>query len=484
MDMIQNIRVTEAGWTGYGRLDQQERPVATEQSGETTGQDAQLPETPATQTCTASDQQAQPNPAALPSGDPMSTTLGKMSLQPNAFFPVNPKQPPVQTTAPAPAPPSAAAQADIDALGQAAASGDLKKVQDLINSGVDINGRDRTNKQTALMQALAAGKNDVAKFLLDHNADPNIADINKQMPLHLAASAGDSGMIQSLRQHGALTNIKDDFGHTPLMLAADKGDAKAIGALTSGRGGADVNLKDVTGNTALMHAVVLGKPEAVKALLDKSNLALKDDSQRNALALAARQGNPECTKALIDKIAGLDPKTRAAIFNNQDDSGRTALMDAIQKGNDDVAEQLTKNTNVLVNLQDNDGKTALHEAAEKGRARDLVSRGADPNRADLHGATPLMVAAQNGHGGSVEAMLHGKPPADPDLQDADRRSALMYAAAHGDVRSVRALVHAGANLDLTDKDGNTAYDLAKGGRLSSPSLQKEYQEILDLVSTH
>ena len=243
--------------------------------------------------------------------------------------------------------PSAAAQADIDALGQAAASGDLKKVQDLIQSGVDINGRDSTNKQTPLMQALASGKKDVAKFLLDHNADPTIVDINKQAPLHLAASAGDSDMIQTLRQHGAHPNMKDDFGHTPLMLAAEKGDAKAIDALTSGRGGADVNLKDVVGNTALMNAIRSGKPEAVTALLGKSNLALKDDLQRNALAIAAREGNAECTKALIDKIAGLDPNTRGAIFNNQDGFGRTALMDAIQKGNDDVAQQLTKNTNVL-----------------------------------------------------------------------------------------------------------------------------------------
>lgn len=60
----------------------------------------------------------------------------------------------------------------------------------------------------------------------------------------------------------------------------------------------------------------------------------------------------------------------------------------------------------------------------------------------------------------------------------------MYAVQHADVRSVRALVNAGANLELKDKNGNTAYDMAKSGSINSPSMQKAYQEILDLVSTH
>src|SRR5215831_12963918 len=117
--MIQNTRLTEAERTGYGLLNQQEIPVATVQSGETTlkevanrlnldvaslikanpqiqdpnnlqtGQDVRLPETSApAHTGAASNQQTQSNPAALPSGDPMSTTFGKMRLQPNAFFSV------------------------------------------------------------------------------------------------------------------------------------------------------------------------------------------------------------------------------------------------------------------------------------------------------------------------------------------------------------------------------------------------------------
>jgi ankyrin repeat protein len=517
--MNQTTRVADAGWAAYGRLDQPDTQVATVQSGETTlkevakrlnldlssliqanpqiqdpnslkaGQDVRMPETPAP--AQAADdgaaQQAQyAGAAATPSGDPMSATFGKMSVQPNQFSSGVGRQPaPAQNTqALAPAAPTAAQQADIDALGQAAASGDLQKVKDLIAAGVKIDGRDSQDKQTPLMHAIAVGKKDVAQYLLSQNADPSIVDGNKQSALHLAAKNGDADMVGLLRQKGALLNQADEDHRTPLMLAADKGDVKTIQALTSGKFGANVNLQDVTGNTALMNAVQSGNPEAVKALLDKSNLALQGGlKNQTALTMAAGEGNSACTKLLLDKIAGLDPKTRAGIINSQDSQGRTALMEGIRSGNKDVAHQLTNNGNVLVDLRDNDGKTALRLAAEKGSVKDLINRGADPNVPDKDGTTPLMAAAEGGHGASVELMVQGKQrPAKLDQQDANGSTALMRAAANGDLRSVQALKDAGATLDLKDKNGRTAHDLAKSASVNSSSNQEDYQKILDLLN--
>src|SRR5215472_618961 len=116
--MNQTTRVADGGWAAYGRLDQPDTQVATVQSGETTlkevakrlnldlssliqanpqiqdpnslkaGQDVRMPETPAPAQ-PADDgaaQQAQyAGAAASPSGDPMSATFGKMSVQPNQF---------------------------------------------------------------------------------------------------------------------------------------------------------------------------------------------------------------------------------------------------------------------------------------------------------------------------------------------------------------------------------------------------------------
>jgi ankyrin repeat protein len=200
--------------------------------------------------------------------------------------------------------------------------------------------------------------------------------------------------------------------------------------------------------------------------------------------MAAGQGNSASSKLLLDKIAGLDPKTRASIVNSQDAYGRTALMEGIKSGNKDVAGQLTNNGNVLVDLRDNDGKTALRLAAEKGSVKDLIARGADPNVPDKDGTTPLMAAAAGSHGASVELMLQGKQrPAKLDQQDANGGTALMRAAANGDVRSVQALKDAGATLDLKDKNGRTARDLAKMQSINSSSNQEDYQKILDLLDT-
>jgi hypothetical protein len=86
--------------------------------------------------------------------------------------------------------------------------------------------------------------------------------------------------------------------------------------------------------------------------------------------------------------------------------------------------------------------------------------GPDPWRAD--GATPLMVAAANGHTSLIEALLRKKH--DANKTDGDGATALIYAARLGQAGSVRSLLKAAADLNIADSHGRTALmDAAANG---------------------
>ena len=97
--------------------------------------------------------------------------------------------------------------------------------------------------------------------------------------------------------------------------------------------------------------------------------------------------------------------------------------------------------------------TALHWAAMKGDAelaQMLIFAGANIKATTRLGAyTPLFLAAQQGHGKVIAALV--KAGADVKQPTPTARPPLMVAAASGEVDAVRVLVDAGA--DVNAKDG-------------------------------
>ncbi len=76
------------------------------------------------------------------------------------------------------------------------------------------------------------------------------------------------------------------------------------------------------------------------------------------------------------------------------------------------------------------------------------------------GSTPLIRAAKYGHDEVVEALL-AETGLDPDVRDRRGRTALHLAAANGKGKAVQALLAAGADRGLKDNDGFTAEKIAK-----------------------
>jgi ankyrin repeat protein len=98
--------------------------------------------------------------------------------------------------------------------------GDVEQVKALIEANPSL-----ISKKFGLLGdmplAIAAMdcQKDVAKLLLDHNAEVDAKDHLGFTPLHQAASFGCKDVAQLLLVHGANVNAKNKSGETPLWLA-------------------------------------------------------------------------------------------------------------------------------------------------------------------------------------------------------------------------------------------------------------------------
>jgi hypothetical protein len=102
----------------------------------------------------------------------------------------------------------------------AAKSNDIKKVQNLLNKGVDV---DETRLDfTALQFAVDYNSLETARLLLDKGADVHKALGWK--PLHLAVRRGNAKMVKLLLDYGAGTDVTvPKYGKTPLKIAEEMG---------------------------------------------------------------------------------------------------------------------------------------------------------------------------------------------------------------------------------------------------------------------
>src|SRR5262249_7912466 len=88
-------------------------------------------------------------------------------------------------------------------LSLAAASGNARTVELLVNAGADVNTAGRGG-ETALMTAARAGRAEAVGVLLTHGANPNAREETRgQTALMWAAAEGHADIVQLLVKHGA-----------------------------------------------------------------------------------------------------------------------------------------------------------------------------------------------------------------------------------------------------------------------------------------
>jgi ankyrin repeat protein len=259
----------------------------------------------------------------------------------------------------------------------------------LLKKGYQSDCKD-TNGRTPLSWAAESGHEAVVRLLLaTDGVDSDSKDLFGQTPLSRAAGNGHEAVVKLLlAQDGVDPDSKDDkYGRTPLSRAAEYG-YEAVVKLLLATDPVDPDSKDNGGWTPLFWAAEKGHEAVVKLLLAMNGIDpdSKDNDGGTPLAWAAGNGHEVVVKLLVET---------GAVVNAHDREYRNMLQAAAYNGKHILMQLLTGNE-IDPDVQSDMFQDALQLGCIKGHmtvVEQLISLGANPNKIDEHGWTPLLCAS-------------------------------------------------------------------------------------------
>jgi ankyrin repeat protein len=265
---------------------------------------------------------------------------------------------------------AAAAAATDDALARLIESGDRAAAMEMINAGTDVNAA-QGDGTTPLHWAVYKIDIDLTRALLEHGANPNVMNSYGSSPLAEAVKIANPELVEMLLDAGSDADVPNDEGQTALMLAARAGSPEVAELLLSH--GADVNAREKwRGQSALMWAVDARSVEITRLLIDSgadvSTPAMSTDWPIQTTAEPRNQYRPT--------------------------GGLTPLLYAARSGCKECVEMLL-DAGADINRPNPDGVTPLIVAIDNfnyDTAKLLFERGANPHLWDWWGRNALYAA--------------------------------------------------------------------------------------------
>ncbi len=334
----------------------------------------------------------------------------------------------------------------------AAESGDLQKVTDLISETPQLIENRDDGGNTPLLLAALNGHKEIFQYLLSKGADLKAVNNRGSYALNLAASNGQTEMTRFLIESGFEVDITTMSGFTPLLHACYGGKSEAVKILLEN--GASLDISDSTwGGTAIHWACNKGNDETRDLLLsygaDLSKLAPADSSM--PIFWAAHAGNLDAIKWLIGN--GISA-------NAKEHDGWTPLHNAARQGHIEVVKYLLDN-GADYNAVSEDG-TSPFIVAVQGNSLELaklfLEQGADVNATDQHGDTPLHLAIFGQNTELIKILLgHG---ADVNSLNNNGTTALFNTTYQGNTEAATLLIDGGADVNTCNQNKFSPLDNA------------------------
>ena len=344
-----------------------------------------------------------------------------------------------------------------------------------MKNGPDVNARDKNNRTPLMLACESVNKkaiDSIYEKYLDQGADVNLQQESGYTALHFVAAKCYFKALKRLMR--ADVNAQDENNGTPLTLACESVNKKAIDSVYKNSGhdvtsraynyfnavallidqGADVNLQDNSGYSALHFAAGSTHKYCVSIDVYGFYVNVITGDKCPSWMVPSQHNNMKVVNCLLQNGANVDL---------QDKDGQTALFHALRnKGIPfGILSSLVKN-GANLNTRRNDKCTPLMSVTqscgiyEEQLVTWLIESGANVDLQDKDGLTALHYACMSDNSCEVVSCLI-KNGANINTCTGNKVTPLMRAAEKGNSDVVSLLIAHGANVDLQDKDGDTAF---------------------------
>ncbi|HSC25016.1 MAG TPA: ankyrin repeat domain-containing protein [Candidatus Babeliales bacterium] len=357
----------------------------------------------------------------------------------------------------------------------------------LLYTGSNVNEQDIDGNM-----ALMYTKNiDMISLLIKNKININITNNAGETPLiyHLKKGSNEN-LIRSLLTKETNIAIQDKDGNTALMYTQDKEIFASL--ITRCHFNSSYENKQITLNkinnkqkTALMHYVKENNEEIVSLLLEHNadptiqnskgktavsyvknpkifllfinsinNINTNDNKNKNSISYCIKNNTDKDILSLLliyahNESIILSLLTRGADINKTNNAGETPLMHHVHSNNEKIVTLLL-NEKADVNMQDKYGNTALMYAQNESMISLLLNHGANINIRNNIQATPLILFVCYNNEKIVTLLLNEK--AAINMQDKDGNTALMYAKNES---MISLLLNHGADINIRNNMGTT-----------------------------